>query len=236
MQRAKQPRRPTPNTEQNQPAKKAAPSRELLPVQQLIADEVADMLVHGGHESDIESLIFAALGHLHSRTYLQIHHKLGQWNDMECRDLAEPLIIRHAPEWKADLSAAWVENLRAEPRPEPADVVGLLRERVMDRLRTEFEEFLTHGSPEDHRLMVDVLNGVSNNSLRDASHAVTLGEEFNFQLGLNRGYLMVPGRLRRPVEEYIESLKAGAAARKPVLVPKTRAAGGRTVAEEEEDD
>jgi hypothetical protein len=178
-------------------------------------------------------MTLGALGHLNFRTFLQLNHKQDQWDDMECRNQAEECVIRHAPEWMSDLKAAWVENLRANPRPEPADVVARMRERVMDELRALFENFLVQGSPEDHRLMVDVLEGVQDSGSRNANHAVTLGEEFNRELGLDRGYVTVPGRLRREVEVYIEDLKAGKY-KKPVL--KTLAGGGCSVAEEEDDD
>jgi hypothetical protein len=125
------------------PAASSAPAKpELMPIQQLVCDEVADMLVHGGHANDIEFLILGALGHMHMRNYLQIHDKPGQWNDGECRESPEKCTIRDADEWKADLACAWVENLRATPRPEPIDVVGRIRERVIDELHGLFESFI----------------------------------------------------------------------------------------------
>jgi hypothetical protein len=191
------------------PAAAHAPAKpELMPIQQLICDEVADMLIHGGHQSDVESLILAALGHMHMRKYLQVDHKSGQWNDSECRESAEKLIIRDAEKWKADLACAWVENLRATPRPEPIDVVGRIRERVIDELRALFEGFLTEASPEDHTLMREILTYLDGNVFRDDGPRVALAEEFDIQIGRAWNYLKVPERILEDVRQYIKTTMA----------------------------
>ena len=190
-----------------QPPSRAKP--ELMPIQQLICDEVADMLIHGGHERDIESLIFAALGHLHFRKQLNLYDNTDQQHSPKCREKAETRAARDAANWKAELQAAWVQNLRCIPRPEPTDAVGCIREHVIDELRSYFESFLVNGLPEDHRLLRDVLGFLEGNIFRaDAARCVPLAEEFSFQLGESRGYLQVPKHIRENVETYVESLLA----------------------------
>jgi hypothetical protein len=61
-----------PKAERNQPTAKAGAARELLPIQQLIADEVSDMLVHGGHESDVELLVLGVSAIIRKRLFLDI--------------------------------------------------------------------------------------------------------------------------------------------------------------------
>lgn len=183
----------------------APAKRELMPIQQLIADEVSDMLLHGGHSGDIESLLFAALGHYYFRMFLATAGRSGQWEDAECRESAETCVIKSLPTWKNKLTSAWVENLRTTPKPTPIDVVGRIRAGVMDDLRDAFGEFLSQGSPEDHRLLLLILQRVNESSLRDREGTVALATVFAEQLGTT-AYIQVPERIREEVEQYANSL------------------------------
>jgi hypothetical protein len=189
------------------PAKAA--TRELTPIQQLIADEVAEMLVHGGHKDDTAGLIFAALQNMHQRFYdnLSLPHETPE----ELRKNVEDLARRDYPDWIAEMRMEWNRNrtAKAEDKVEPKTATECIRANVIDDLRDQFRHFLTEGTPEEHRLMLEILRDQEGSARRGVLNELPLGQAFDYALGNSAPeWVKVPNGMREQVDKYIECLRA----------------------------
>jgi hypothetical protein len=180
--------------------------RELAPVQQLIADEVAEILAFGGTDDDVTSLLWAALANMHRR-YLG-DRPLG---DESPDTFVNKMVTKAMDSHKAKLSAIWRQNRRAEPgdRIEPKTLTACIRANVIEQLRDRFASFLAEGTPEEHRIMLDILSGRDGNGFREDMDELSIAREFDFALGKEAPeYVKVPSHMRATVDAYIKALKA----------------------------
>ena len=190
-------------------AKNATAPRPLAPVQQFIADEIADLLVNGGHNESIENLIWTACHHA-------AHRWLSNLYGPEETDKIEVHLKKFAQRdfenHKADLLTAIKQNRRAtrEERAEPKLAAERIRARVLDILRGHFDSFLVRATPEECWIMRDIM--VTHESTTHGR------EEFNELplAGAIEGviehsvstYMRVPECMQKHVQNYIDALKA----------------------------
>jgi hypothetical protein len=180
--------------------------RELTPVQTLICDEIADMLIHGGHKEDTDCMVWAALLNMHRRHFGALYD-----TDKERDDRARETARCDYPDCTAELTMEWKRNKRPEqPNAEPKPAAERIRAQVIDTLREEFDWFLIKGTPEEHRLLLDILQDHEGcNHGRTALDELPLAQAFEYAIGgAAPEYLKVPRRMRKQVEHYIECLKA----------------------------
>ncbi|HWQ52091.1 MAG TPA: hypothetical protein VN442_00300 [Bryobacteraceae bacterium] len=181
--------------------------RELSPAQQIICDEIADMLTHGGREDDISNMLYNVLSHKWNRA------TEGIYDDEKKRDQAvSEFVDRDIRDYDVELKAEWKRNRRAKPEAaDPKTVTDRIRQGIMDELRDTFESFLRHGTPEEHRFLRDVL--VIHEGVNRGPHPgvveLALGEAFMTELeGDASHYIKVPMRLAEQVAKYAECLIA----------------------------
>jgi hypothetical protein len=179
--------------------------RTLAPIQQFICDELADFLVNGGTEDEVDRLLRVAL----------VHHDRRLWRnrpDDENEDSVEGVRKRRLELRRAELLTAWHENKRAEPveMVQPKTATERIRLQVLTLLRSDFEDFLRHSTPEERWLMHSVLSSHFNaNRGSEAFDEIALVSAFECALGsAESDYVKVPEQFRNQVERYIDALKA----------------------------
>ncbi len=185
-----------------------APTRPELPkIAEIICDQVADLLTHGGHQDAVRWLILAALGHYERKRF-------GQWvdNPAELEKHVDEMLRRDLPDAHAELRMYWKQNQRKPAtRPEPKTITDQIRANVIGRVREEFDAFLCDATPEEHRLMYEILTTwrSSTHGTMNRGTEVTLGLAFSDQLDSpTRSYIKVPEKLVEQVEKYVQCLMA----------------------------
>lgn len=151
---------------------KPMPSPELAPIQKLIADEVAHLLADGEDTSGARLLIAAAAHHWRWR----MGSETGTGNVVQ--------------RWERELMMAWREgdlDRRLHIAPEPASsdtVTRRIRAGVITELICRFQRFLVNGTPEEHRLLAEILTTHDScNRGRDSSDGeLVLAEAFEMAL------------------------------------------------------
>lgn len=194
---------------ENQEPKHAAPPRqsiELNHIQELVCDMVGDMLLHGGTKDAVNSILYGAMEHYVRRTF----SAFGDPIDANTR--VDTFIRQNHREWETELMVAWKQNQAApkETRPEPKTVTERVREAVREELEGRLEDFMRLASPEETRLLRDVLVDWDSNATGAANGwaEVFLATAFMYQVGENARYVRVPYEMIGKVEKYIEALKA----------------------------
>jgi hypothetical protein len=191
--------------------KPALPSRRLdiAPIQQLIADEIADLLVNGGCADAVDSLLMTAGYHMAWRLAVEL---CGPGEQQQIDKAVEDRSDDHYDEWKADLMAELKRNRNTAPeaRVEPNTATERIHRRVIEELRGRFEGFLTEGTPEEHMILSEVLStheGINHG--RDSFGELPLGHAMEEALDKHTGdFLRVPHQFEKQVERYIECLRA----------------------------
>ena len=204
---ATQPARP--KSARKQPAEAEAPVRSpLTPFQEHICDLAGDLILNGGHEDEINSLIYACMGHEWRRRFpdqdpARQEHSLARYTN------------RWISDWYRKLSRHWPEEPGDGPAKEPdtaaeQSVSERIRSTVREDLKDRFEEFLGAANPEELRLLRDVF--MSAESSRGGPDDVPLAESFSWEIGQHADYIRVPGRHEKLVRQYLELLeKSGTA-------------------------
>lgn len=206
----------TPEPAQNQPIgyRNQSSSPHLTDLQALLADELSDLIVSGGRPEAVAALITAAARHANFRNF-------SRWLEDKPADLERAVsaaVQRDVTEWTAQLSVQHARNRRAEPADEiePKTASERIRAQVLNTLRWRFKEFLAEGSPEDHRLLAEVLsdhNAIE--SRRTQFGELILARAFEEQLDtVTRCYLVVDARYREQTLDYVACLKAADARRR----------------------
>jgi hypothetical protein len=62
-----------------------------------------------------------------------------------------------ADDWEKQLARSWPEPGKALQSPVPKDVVQKVRFMISERLQNYLDEFMLDGSPEEKRLLLEVL-------------------------------------------------------------------------------
>jgi hypothetical protein len=206
---------PTTTTKRTSPAPQATktpvtrqPQRPALnETQELIIDAVSEMLAHGGHEDDVEMLIEAAMRHLEHR---QLDYLFNDKPE-ERQRIMERRINEGFNGWKTDLAIAWHANKRKEfPETAAKTVSEQIRAFGREVLNDRLEEFLRDATPEETRLLSEVLNSRNNGPIDriKGSEEILLGMAFEFELGQNETYIRIPRGFRERTQKYIDALRA----------------------------
>jgi hypothetical protein len=181
--------------------------RELAPIQQFIADAVAHLIVNGGHDDDLDSILWHAIAHEWQRTTNYLVDE-----PQKAREGAEKRAGNVHQEYKAELLMAIRQNRKATPAEtiEPKTATERIRANLIDTLSYKFEEFLRDATPEERYLMLEILmDHDSGNHGSDAFDELPLARAFDYALGIAAPeYVKVPYTMRKTVEAYIEALKA----------------------------
>jgi hypothetical protein len=192
------------------PVAKSSKPRELAPIQQLISDEIADLLVHGGCASAVDSLLMAAGSHSAWRWAMGLFDPKQE----EIEGIVKNRGGRYCEEWKNELTSEWKRNSKAATadKVEPKTATERIHARIMDELRAHFEAFLTESTPEEQMILTEVLMDQKSNNralTRDGFDQLPLGMAMEYALDKYTGeFLRVPYRLEKRVSQYIDCLMA----------------------------
>jgi len=197
----------TTKTETAAPVTRQTRHTEMNPTQELIVNAISDMLTHGGHEEDVDSLIVTAMTHLEHR---QLDYLFNDKPE-ERKPLIDRRINAGFEGWKTDLAIAWRANKRKEfPESDAKTISEQIRTNGRDLLNDDFEEFLRDATPEETRLLTSILN-TRNNGPWDrikGSEEILLGMAFGYELGQNETYIRIPRGFRGKTQKYIDALQA----------------------------
>jgi hypothetical protein len=190
------------------PVAKPPAQEELTPIQQLIADEIGELIMRGGAMEDVDSILWSAVACMERRRLETL--RIGE---KERDEMITKRVRADFDRMKAELVLSWRGASRpGKPGAQTQSNAAHLRIRAMviETLRERFECFLSEGTPEEHRLMSDILiDHESSNRGRNAFDELPLGRAFEYQVqAYARDYVRVPGSMREQVEQYIECLKA----------------------------
>jgi hypothetical protein len=124
---------------------------ELSRTHELIVDAVTTLLTSGGHRDEVDSLLYAAMGHTRRRTY-------GALTDDKNASIQVTEFIReNFDQWRTDVAIGWRKNERAEPSAfEPKTIKDRIRATVRERVRGGFENFMIWASPEEQHLLLSI--------------------------------------------------------------------------------
>ena len=185
---------PKPKTK---PAFNPAPHRELTAVQAEIANEMAEIILRGGHKDDVELVL---------RGLMQHQNRRKSYNDSkttaESAEYAEGFADKWWTTWFTKLAKHWPppsnhpEQTKQVASSAPAEMV---RANMRGELEDLFDEFIRdEESPEEVWLLREILQSVYS--------GFSLAHAFAFVLGGNSVYVSVPGRHVKLVEEYLQLL------------------------------
>jgi len=197
----------TPAAAKTAPESTVPARRRLTEISDVIADEISDMLVHGGDSKETNRLIDMALRHMHRRFSALLTNIM---DEQERQKYTEQLVNRDFPEWRAQLTLEWKRNERmpAEVRPKPATISEQIREAAREQAREGFDTFLVRVTPEEMRLMAEILGWYESYATSAATlNKVPLAEAFSILID-TRGYISVPERMEEQVKAYVACLKA----------------------------
>ncbi len=194
------------------PVAKATKPRELAPIQQLIADEIADLIVHGGCDAAVSNLLLAVGSHSVWRWATDL------FDDPDEQEKVEEIVAdrggRNCEGWRVALVAEWARNRNFAPadKIEPKTASERIRGRIMDELRDRFETFLTQSTPEEQMILTEVFTdqkGGTRGLTRDNFDELPLGMAMEYALNKYTGeFLRVPSRFEKQVLQYIDCLRA----------------------------
>jgi hypothetical protein len=195
-----------PITTQEAAAAATPPPRPLTNLQALIADEVADMLTRGGHEDEINDLLWAALGHKCRKQWSVF------FDDVEKVDgLVRKFTPQEVAGSKAELEAEWRRNSRAptEETTEPATASQRIRARLVNQMRERFESFVMDGNPMEHWVLSEILltHQCANRGSFEGDElplAMAMTEQME---GITREFIRIPDGIRSEVERYVTLLQ-----------------------------
>lgn len=177
----------------------ARASRELTELQEQVCDLAGDLIVNGGHEDDVDELLFAVMAHFWRRRFPD-YPRSQEEREKNAVDFAE----KHRASWLKRLARHWPEE--PTPRavePLPQTVSEMVRANDRGVLKERFEDFMreVEGLADIH-LLSDVLNDWSggNNQLPEA---------FAYQIGRSDTYVKVPQAYLEQVQKLVQVLTEG---------------------------
>jgi hypothetical protein len=185
------------------------PVRPLAQIQQLIADEVAHILVSGGHPEVTDLLLKTAYKHHQWRWAVYQYDGDDQLIELHMKgalDAPGP----NFESWRDDLRAAWRAMKKTPPAELPMDTATQrVRNSQIERLRESFESFLVHATPEETWLLWDALTTHESHNL-NCDNFEELPLAYAFETALANGcqdFLRVPESMRKTVKAYIAALQ-----------------------------
>jgi hypothetical protein len=185
------------------PTPAPTPGRQLSPLQILIIDELADLLLYGGHDEDTIRMLSAAAGHMVRR------------GERHSEGFIPEAIEIDVNIWKRKLPTIQSRARATAPPTEPT--VNTVKERaratVLERLRKHLLEFTARSTPEEARFMLSVLEYHEGSCHgRDNFDELVIADAFEAEIRRGEFYdfVRVPSGMKRQVEKYIECLRATA--------------------------
>jgi hypothetical protein len=173
--------------------------RPLTNIQELVCHLAADLVMNGGHESDVTNLLRATIG-----------HSLHLWFP-ESDDWHLGRIKRDLPDWLRRISRHWPAKNKTDPEEElPKTVSEMARANLRRQLRSHFESFLGGARVQDLYLLDNVLMDFDNGGAgADADTAESpLAEAFMLALDSDDTYVKVPSERIEAVEQFLGKLDA----------------------------
>lgn len=187
-----------------------AQSPPLSPVQELVCDEVADVLLYGRHPDSVDHLLHLAASQASNR-----YHSEGRFADQphtsdDIRRIAG-LATRFRHDWQSALISDWAKNRLTPPaqQPQPATVTGRIRQSIIERTRFQVEVFMAMSIPEEKALLLDILTthemGTSGPRSMDE---LMLAEAFQYVIDRHTitKFVRVPHEHRALVDDYLALL------------------------------
>lgn len=187
-----------------QPAKKSA-AHELAPIQELIADEIGELIMRGGDDEDVTSILWSALANMERKVFARFT-KDGKAVEARVAQAVRATLDRR----KAELVMAWKQSATPGEEETTSKAAHLrIRALVIETLRERFETFIVEGTPEEHYLMTEILldHEMSNHG-REMVNELAIGTAFERQLGIVTAYIRVPAGIQEQVQRYIDCLMA----------------------------
>jgi hypothetical protein len=183
------------------------PELKLTDFQTFVCDRVADLLLRGGHEHDLDNLIYAAAGH-HYRTVFPAS-RMHETAEQEQKRTTE-FIESHIESWRARLMHEWPAP-EDKKEPEPKGVLQKIFAGWNWELRNDVEEFMNEAGAVDKRLLHEVLEHWDSRRQLDPEHdaGATLANCFASEADNPNTYFRVPDRIRDLVEGYVALLLNG---------------------------
>jgi hypothetical protein len=174
-------------------------ARTLTQLQALIVDELADLVVFGGKSEDEDNMLRAAAGHMSRRR---------AYGDGDVSGFVE----MHSRDWRDEIAAERAHARATLPDlPKAITATERARTAVLGELRQALSEFTGNATPEEVRLMLEIMNcHQANTRGRDDFRELVIAEAFDITIH-NRhtlNWVMVPPHLKDQTEAYIECLKA----------------------------
>jgi hypothetical protein len=183
--------------------------RALGPAHEKIIDAVSDMLTHGGHEDDVDTLLVAAMSHIERRGLGELFSDdPARRNQIIARRIS--LVLAG---WKTDLAAAWLANKRPDRAEFQAKTISeRIRAREREVLIDRFEDFLGTATPEELRLLSAIFAARNNGIVApiEGVEEIPLGDAFAGELDRNETYIRIPRDFGDKIAKYIQALQAKA--------------------------
>jgi hypothetical protein len=185
-------------------------AEELPRTHEMIIDAVADLLTHGGHADDANSLICASISHIERRAY---EKGIGIKDQKVISEAISHAIHEFHGEWKTDLAIGWRKNRRPETPPAFAapTITGRIRANSRERMDDLLLKFAGSAAPEEQHLMIEILqvwDSVQSITPLRANGEIFLGEAFYATLGKDAAFIKVPSSMVDQVQKYVDALQA----------------------------
>ena len=169
-----------------------------------ITEAVADILLHGSVHINLERLIEATVSQEYRRQR-PLAYKTEAAMDDAITSAQEKELPRMLLEL-ADLRTARI-NLKDDERPEPADIIGRIRETARHQCALELQDFLVEASGEELRLMWMIMQNRGGISRGEVGYgAFPLATAFQEELDYNSEYFRVPRALAKQIDAYLSAL------------------------------
>ncbi len=179
---------------------------DMMRTHEMIVEAVTEMLTTGGHQDDVDGLIYATMAHQRRRLFGRLD------SSPKVDESVKKFIDSDFAKWKTDLMVTWRKNERSEqPHLEPKSITDRIRANFREMAIGSFENFMSSASPEEIRLLWSVLNNWDGRH-----HAPEHGHDEiyianAFLTGIDRGdlsHVRAPEHLVPQVQKYIDALRA----------------------------
>jgi hypothetical protein len=167
-----------------------------------ITDAVADILISGSALINLQRLIDATISH-------EVRLRCSTFTPKELEETITKRQEKSLPGILKELADSRTKRLELDKaeRPEPADIVGRIREGARHQCARGLQEFLSEGSPEEIRFMSAVmLNWTSAYNQSEPFGEFGIANSFQDELTQGIEYIRVPAVISREVGEYIDAL------------------------------
>ncbi len=174
---------------------------------EMIVEAVTEMLTTGGHEDDVDRLIYATMAHQRRRLFSCFRSP-----EPEAGESVKRFLATDFAKWKTDLMITWRKNeMPSQPHLEPKSITDRIRANFREMARGSFENFMSGASPEEIRLLWSVLDNWDGRH-----HAPEHGRDEiyianAFLIEIDRGdlsHVRVPEHLVDRVQKYLDALRA----------------------------